>query len=407
MDGEHDYSQIVKYLNEIQLKYGTFTSFFVSDRTYIYYHSDGILKKVNPEEPRDEWYFRVRDMSDEYEINVDPDLANRDALTIFINYRVYDYDHNYIGATGVGLTVDAVRKLIDKYQRKYGRIIYFVNDQGEVTLHGQTFPYQENNIFRREGISSIADEIIKSDNSSLEYKLHGRPVDLNIRYIDEFDWHLIVEQVDNRSHEELFNTLMLNLLICIVVIFVVLMLTGVTINAYQRRLEKLASTDKLTGLYNRQAFDTILDLAVREARRRKTPLSLIMFDIDRFKLVNDSYGHLPGDEVLKHIVRTSEHQVRESDTLCRWGGEEFLILLKECSQEDAYAVAEKIRLAVMSAPTEYNGVPIPATVSLGVAQFHSQETREMLLDRVDSALYEAKRAGRNATRRAEPAAPAG
>ena len=170
--------------------------------------------------------------------------------------------------------------------------------------------------------------------------------------------------------------------------------------------KKLASTDKLTGLYNRQALDTILDLAVREARRRKTPLSLIMFDIDHFKTINDTHGHLPGDAVLRHIVRTSEQQIREADILCRWGGEEFLILLTECGQEDAYAVAEKIRLAVESSPTNYNDIQIPATVSLGVAQFNSREAREMLLDRLDSAMYKAKRDGRNTVRKAAEANPA-
>jgi len=171
ISGERDEAQMIRYLKEIQLKYKTFTSFFVSDRTFIYYHADGVLKKVSPREPRDEWYYRVREMNQDYEINVDLDMANRDAMTIFINYRVYDYDGNYIGATGVGLTVDAVRILIDKYQRKYGRTIYFVDEQGAVTLHGQSFPYVEQNIFRREGISSIAAEIIASKDKSLEYEI--------------------------------------------------------------------------------------------------------------------------------------------------------------------------------------------------------------------------------------------
>jgi hypothetical protein len=74
-----------------------------------------IIKKVSPTEPRDIWYFLVRDVKDDYEINVDPDLANKDAMTIFINYRVFDYNHNYIGATGVGLTVGSVKDLIEVY----------------------------------------------------------------------------------------------------------------------------------------------------------------------------------------------------------------------------------------------------------------------------------------------------
>ena len=137
--GEIDKDRIVKYLKEIQVKHGTYTSFFVSEKSRIYYHADGILKKVSPDEARDRWYFRVREMADDYEINVDPDMANQDAMTIFVNYRVYDYDHHYIGATGVGLTVGAVKALIKTYQERYNRTIYFVDRQGVVKLAGFGF----------------------------------------------------------------------------------------------------------------------------------------------------------------------------------------------------------------------------------------------------------------------------
>ncbi|MCK5696398.1 MAG: cache domain-containing protein [Desulfobacula sp.] len=104
INGENDETQIIRYLKEIQDKYNTFTSFFVSEKTMTYYHAGGILKKINPKEERDRWYFRVRYM------------ANKDSMIIFINYRVYDYENNFIGATGVGLRVRAVKDLIRKYQ---------------------------------------------------------------------------------------------------------------------------------------------------------------------------------------------------------------------------------------------------------------------------------------------------
>ncbi|WP_245546527.1 hypothetical protein [Ilyobacter polytropus] len=92
ISGEKDETKIVKYLREIKMKYNTFTSFFVSDRSYKYYHTDGILKKVSRNSSRDEWYFRVQNMKNDYEINVDPDMANNDTMTIFVNYKVYGYN---------------------------------------------------------------------------------------------------------------------------------------------------------------------------------------------------------------------------------------------------------------------------------------------------------------------------
>ena len=123
---------MTRYLAEVKAKYQTITSFFVSDRSSIYYHAGGILKRVHPDEPRDVWYYRVQSMQTPYELNVDRDMANRDAMTIFINHRVYDYDGNYIGAVGCGLSVTTVAELLDSYAKRYQRSIAFVDPQGTV-----------------------------------------------------------------------------------------------------------------------------------------------------------------------------------------------------------------------------------------------------------------------------------
>ena len=107
LGGERDGTAMQRYLKEIMERHGAFTSFFVSDATRNYYHSDGLLKQVREGEERDRWFFRVREMKEPYEINLDPDIANKDALTIFINFRVYDFDGRFIAATGIGLTADS------------------------------------------------------------------------------------------------------------------------------------------------------------------------------------------------------------------------------------------------------------------------------------------------------------
>lgn len=110
LGGERDGTAMQRYLKEIMERHGAFTSFFVSDATRNYYHADGLLKQVREGEERDRWFFRVREMKEPYEINLDPDIANKDALTIFINFRVYDFDGRFIAATGIGLTADSVQK---------------------------------------------------------------------------------------------------------------------------------------------------------------------------------------------------------------------------------------------------------------------------------------------------------
>lgn len=237
--GEIDKDRIVKYLKEIQVKHGTYTSFFVSEKSRIYYHADGILKKVSPDEPRDRWYFRVREMTQDYEINVDPDMANQDAMTIFVNYRVYDYDHHYIGATGVGLTVGAVKALIKTYQERYNRTIYFVDRDGAVKLAGARFDPTAQNISQLPFFAQLKEEGDDSARQSLRYEKDGHVTHAYIRTIDEFGWYLVVEQPEAETIRQIHTTLLTNLGVCIAVTLVVLALINATVNAYQKRIETL------------------------------------------------------------------------------------------------------------------------------------------------------------------------
>lgn len=158
------------------------------------------------------------------------------------------------------------------------------------------------------------------------------------------------------------------------------------------RVTHMATTDALTGVANRRHGESLLELEIRRARRYKLPLALIAFDIDRFKAINDRYGHPVGDGAIRAVADTAQAALRNSDVLVRSGGAEFQIIAPHTSAIDALKIAEKIRLAVAAAA-------IPGcdqlTVSLGVGQVSEQESPDALMVRVDAALARAKRAGRN------------
>src|SRR5690606_14038988 len=137
--GEEEPVGIKEYLAAIQKRYGTITAFFVSAKTRNYYHPTGILKQVDPADPADDWFFRLQNISSDYEINVDWDTADQSRLNIFVNYRVFDRAGNFVGATGVGLSAESVISLIEQYQARYGRQIYFVDRAGEITLHSSSY----------------------------------------------------------------------------------------------------------------------------------------------------------------------------------------------------------------------------------------------------------------------------
>lgn len=394
INGERDEAAIIRYLKEIQIQYGTITSFFVSEKTRKYYHSSGVLKTINQIDNQDKWYFRVQKMRQDYEINVDTDTADKTSLTIFVNHRVYDYTGKYIGTIGVGLAVKAVKSLIESYKNRYGRKVYFVDKEGIVTLHSISYKNLEN-IHRVEGISTFATKILTSPSSSITYENKGKKNYLNSRFVPEFDWYLIVEQQEDEAEIRIQNTLMLNLGISLIVSIIIAFLVNLIISGYQRKLEAMATTDKLTGAANRQVFDVLFLQAYNQSKRRDSKLSAIMFDIDYFKQVNDTYGHPTGDVVLKSLTQNITHSIRESDILFRWGGEEFLIILPECDLHQASEIAEKLRQVIETQNITFAGKSLSVTISIGIATMFQDETADDLVNRADKALYMAKEKGRN------------
>lgn len=164
------------------------------------------------------------------------------------------------------------------------------------------------------------------------------------------------------------------------------------LNESLQQVEHLAVTDLLTETYNRRKFDEIVHREHRRAEAGITPFSLIMFDVDHFKQVNDSYGHSAGDRVLRQLCRRVRGLVRQGDQLIRWGGEEFLVLLPTTRLAEAATMAERIRLEIGGEPFTDAGF---VTISLGVAQFCPADSIDDLMKRVDNALYQAKQQGRN------------
>jgi diguanylate cyclase (GGDEF)-like protein/PAS domain S-box-containing protein len=156
--------------------------------------------------------------------------------------------------------------------------------------------------------------------------------------------------------------------------------------------EELSITDQLTQLYNRSYLDKILHKEMTRFQRYGTPMSVIMIDIDYFKEVNDLYGHLAGDMVLVEIARILKENIRATDMLGRWGGEEFMIICAENNLDEAVQMAEKLRVAIASHIFQKIGTK---TASFGVATIQSNEDELSLMQRVDSALYQAKESGRN------------
>jgi len=165
----------------------------------------------------------------------------------------------------------------------------------------------------------------------------------------------------------------------------------------EKELTILAATDPLTKVFNRRHFFEFATRELSRANRTKVSFSIMMADIDHFKKVNDSYGHLIGDQVLIRFTEICQENLRHYDVLARYGGEEFVILLPETGIHEAIEIAERIRTKIEAAEMTFGGHEFSITTSLGVANIEDEGEvpLEIILDRADQALYQAKQNGRN------------
>ncbi|MBF0469360.1 MAG: GGDEF domain-containing protein [Desulfamplus sp.] len=169
------------------------------------------------------------------------------------------------------------------------------------------------------------------------------------------------------------------------------------INDINKTLEHMTNHDALTAIYNREYVEKQIEYEFSKAKRYGSLFSLILFDIDKFKIVNDSFGHLAGDEVLKNTSLTIKSQLRSSDVFGRYGGEEFLMLLPETNLENTAFLAQRIRQSIERMTTVYNNTEIKITISLGVVQFRPDIKNYLqIVHEADIALYHSKQNGRNA-----------
>jgi len=392
--GERDEEKITSYLKEIQTQYNAVTSFFVSEKTRKYYHSSGVLRKVDQYDSQDNWYFRTREMSTDYEINVDIDTADTSSLAVFLNHRMYNNSGEYIGTIGIGLAMNTVQASIEYYKKQYDRQVYFIDNKGAVTLHG-LYNHLPKTIHQIPELAKFTTQILNTPNNAIAYEKKGSTHYINTRFIPEFNWYLVIEQQEEVEGKKLQNTLILNLAISLFISIIMIILVIVIISGYQKKIEVIATTDKLTGVANRQLFDILFKQAYTLSKRHHRPLAAIMFDVDYFKQINDTYGHPEGDVVLKSLAQLIKRSIRGSDSVFRWGGEEFLVLLPESDVHKATLVAENIRKEIANQKITLLENTISITVSAGVSSTQNKSHANDLVTHADKALYLAKNNGRN------------
>ncbi|KFZ39282.1 hypothetical protein HR45_02530 [Shewanella mangrovi] len=383
---------IQRYLTEINSKFGTFLSFFILEKDGRYFLPDRVLQLDNMPGNGD-WYRRLQalPLEQHYTVDIGHDPDNPERTDIYIDHLVYDYAGQRIGVTGVGLSVNKVRKLITEYQQKYQRTIYFVDQQGKVMLQSKNGQLQS--LKQRQGIAAIYNRLFTGEETSFHFEDELGTVYLNVRLVEEFNWYLIVEERDGVSNSPMFSQFLINVGTALAVTLVVLAVGFVTQGRFHRRLAHAATVDPLTGANNRRSGELIFSAMSKDSD--SWPMALMILDIDHFKQINDTYGHDTGDLVLKKLVEHCRTHVRQSDIICRWGGEEFVMLFSHCDAQKAQDLAERIRLGVEALTIITGGKRLSVTISAGMVMMEPSGSLSDWLLHADEALYQAKSQGRN------------
>jgi len=391
---EQNSDEITRYLDTIKNKYGMFVAFLVSEKTQSYYTQNGFLERLSPTKPDNEWYFKFKKMQEGHEINLDFNNNLDNSLIMFINHKIYDNDYHFVGATGIGLKISYINDMLKRFRQEYNFTVLFVNEEGKIILSERT-DTKIKSLYDAPELRNLADQIIIKDSKILEYQKDGVNYLLKTKYIPELDLYLLVEaKLDDFTqnvHRTFYLNLAASLLVTVIITFIIILM----IRGYNEKLEFMARNDALTGLMNRHAFDDSFNDFLLLSQRNDDPLSLIFFDIDNFKTINDTLGHQAGDNVLIRISELLKTRLRRTDIIGRWGGEEFIIGLINTDSKNAEAIAETLRKAFEEDSRLIHLAPFPVTASFGIATVHTGDTIETILTRADSAMYRAKELGKN------------
>lgn len=394
INDEQNSEKIVSYLETIKNKYGMFVAFLVSEKTQSYYTQNGFLEHLSVSKPDNGWYFNFKKIQGDNEINLDFNNNLDNSLIMFINHKIYDNNYHFVGATGIGIKISYINDMLKRFRQEYNFTVMFVNEEGEIVLSERTNSMTQN-ISDTPELRILKDKIIVKESKIIEYEKNGETYLLKTKYIPELNLYLLVEAKLDYFIQNVRQTFYINLAASLLATIIITLVIIRMIRGYNRKLEFLARHDSLTKLYNRSAFNEVISDFIHLAHREKNPLSLIFFDLDNFKAINDTHGHQTGDDVLIRISELLKIRLRRTDIISRWGGEEFIVGLINTDLENASLIAETLRQAFEEDSRLIRLSSGSVTASFGVVVLEPEDSLHTLMSRADTAMYRAKELGKN------------
>ena len=392
---EENEEKIRAYLESIKNKYEMTTVFLASQKTQNYYLARGLVEKMKKDNPTNSWYYEFRDKAAPHEVNIDYNKNIDNSMFMFINHKIFDEKYHMLGATGVGLKISYIDDMLKRFRQEYKFNVYFVNNAGEVILFERGVN-KLRNLKENSKLNKHKNSLLSKNNYMLKYSdMNGDNYLVHSKYIPELDLYLLVQAKVSDFTTKVLKTFYMNLILSLLITILIIFIIVKMIHSSSLKLENLANNDELTTLPNRRAFNEKMKHLLLLNERKVLSASVLFFDLDDFKKINDSFGHDIGDRVLYRVAQIIKSSIRESDLYARWGGEEFIIAFLNSSLDNSEVTAQKLRDSIESDKELFSLVGYKVTASFGVTQIEEKDTLVKILKRVDRALYEAKDSGKN------------
>lgn len=393
LNNEQYIQMLQKYLKEFQMKYKYNSVFLVSSKTNIYYHYEGIHKSISEKNDHDLWYYDFIKSDKLYDLNVDLDEADNNVLTVFVDCKIQDSNGSLLGVVGVGIKMNQLQDILKNYEDKFDINAILVNSSGVVQVHTNNDLIENINLFNMFPITEFKDSIL-SNKTSLQtywYDSNNQKNCLITRYINNLKWYLIVEKNTNILRNSLLMQLCQNTIIIAVIIIILLVIVSYIISCYKNIMTTLITTDELTSLPNRRAFNKVIMEELNIQKQVDKETIVFIFDVDNFKMINDNFGHLFGDYVLNKIGHIAKKITDNSGFIARWGGDEFFGIIYDSDNETKEKLSEL--LDEISKSDEFQKYNI--SISIGATYIKKSDNFDSLLARADKGLYISKTNGRN------------
>ncbi|WP_339719172.1 sensor domain-containing diguanylate cyclase [uncultured Paraglaciecola sp.] len=388
LDPEVNEEQVFATLKRLNREF-SLNFFIASEISRTQYDSEG--KKIELTEGKVDWYFRYKAQPE----NAMADIGQWQNPQFYIDLKIYDDEQNFLGVFGVGKSLNEFTQVFSEYKKSYGYDFIFVDQNKDITLtsdpdlliKGVTFK----NLADLPWFQSLQPEQQQGSLNNLLLQINGQESLIAELNIQPFDWTLYIITPLQSRQTEISRGFIFSVVTLLALIFGLFLLIYNLLYYFKKDIQKIKQIDILTELANRSN----ISLKFEELMYEKQSVSLVLIDLDNFKPINDTHGRKAGDIVLRQVAQMLQSNIRTTDILGRWGGEEFILLMPDTGPHEAVELCQELckKLGAMTITTGTTSIQL--TASFGVSFTATSRTMSEVISAADDALFSAKRDGRN------------